>query len=131
LKGIELVLLVIGGLAGTLVRYGITSNPLTIFQTLPVNVLVVNVIGSFIIGTFAVLSVIWNLDPKYALLVAVGFCGSLTTMSSFALETTNMIDNRQFFNVAVNVAANVGLSIGSVFAGRAAAGAILSQVGAM
>ena len=117
MKGIELILLAGAAVAGALVRYKITASPL-LFQTLPVNVLIVNVIGSFILGVFAVLSAIWNLDSKYSLLVAVGFCGSLTTMSSFALETTNMIDNKQYVKVAVNIAANVGLSLGSIFAGR-------------
>lgn len=120
MKGIELVLLAVGAVAGALLRYKITASPL-LLQTLSVNVLIVNVIGSFILGVFAVLSTLWNLDSKYSLLVAVGFCGSLTTMSSFALETTNMIDDRQFIKIAVNIAANVGLSIGSIFAGRSLA----------
>jgi CrcB protein len=82
-------------------------------------VLIVNVIGSFILGVFVVLSQQWNLDSKYALFAAVGFSGSLTTMSSFALQTTNLMDDRQFSLVAINILANVGLSIGAIFGGRA------------
>jgi CrcB protein len=93
--------------------------------TLPVNVLAVNVVGSLILGIFSVLSVAWNLDAKYSLLAAVGFCGSLTTMSSFALETLNLMDNHQFGAVAANVLANVGLSIGAILGGRSLAAFLL------
>lgn len=106
-----------GAVAGAFLRYRITESPL-ILGTLPVNVLVVNVIGSFILGVFSVLSVVWNWDAKYSLLAAVGFCGSLTTMSSFALETTRLMDERQFGSMAVNILANVALSIGAVMGGR-------------
>ncbi len=117
MKGIELILLAVGGIVGTFLRFRITESPL-LFGLLQVNVLIVNIIGSFILGLFVVLSQQWNLDSKYALLVAIGFYGSLTTMSSFALETTNMFENRQFSLVAINILANVGLSIGAVFGGK-------------
>jgi CrcB protein len=117
MKGIEFALLAAGALAGAFLRYKMAESPM-IFGTLPVNILIINVIGSFILGMFSILSIMWNLDARYSLLVAIGFCGSLTTMSSFALETSNMIDNRQFGNVAINVIANVALSIGAVMAGR-------------
>jgi fluoride ion exporter CrcB/FEX len=52
------------------------------------------------------------------LLVAVESCSSLTTMSPFALETTRMLDERFFSGMAVNILANVGLSIGALIGGR-------------
>ncbi|WP_101476936.1 fluoride efflux transporter CrcB [Candidatus Nitrosotalea bavarica] len=117
MKPIVIIFIAVGGLVGTFLRYRITESPL-LLGTLSVNVLIVNIIGSFILGLFAVMSQQWSLDQKYAMLIAIGFCGSLTTMSSFALETSNLFDNKQLGLVAVNIIANVGLSIGAIFGGK-------------
>ena len=128
MKGIEFAFLAVGAVAGAFVRYKLAESPL-ILGTLPINILVINVIGSFILGAFSILSVLLNLDTKYSLLAAVGFCGSLTTMSSFALETSNMIDNKQFANVTINIIANVGLSIGAIVEGRSIASVLVMRGG--
>jgi fluoride exporter len=120
----EFVLLGIGAVAGAFLRYKITSSPL-LLGILPVNVLIVNVTGSFILGIFSIMALSLNLDAKYSLLIAVGFCGSLTTMSSFAFETSEMLDDRAFTNMEINILANVGLSVGAVIGGRSLMGAIL------
>jgi CrcB protein len=60
MKGIELILLVIGAIAGALLRYKIVSSPM-LLGALPLNVLFVNIIGSFILGVFSVMSLSWNL----------------------------------------------------------------------
>jgi len=125
MKGIEFAFLTVGGIVGTFLRYRITMSPL-ILGMLPVNVLIVNIIGSFILGIFVVLSQQWNLDEKYALLVAIGFCGALTTMSSFALETSNLIDSKMYLLVIINVVTNVGLSLGAIFGGKTLMNIILS-----
>jgi len=118
MKGIEFVLLAVGALAGAFLRYKIASSPI-LFGVLPLNVLIINVVGSFILGIFSFLSVSLNLDTKYSILLAVGFCGSFTTMSSFALESINLLDNKQFALFALNLFANVGLSLGAIVLGRA------------
>jgi CrcB protein len=117
MKGLEIILLLIGGMLGVLIRYRLVESPTSI-GPLPLNVLLINVVGSFILGAFSVVSVAMNLDKSYALLVAFGFCGAFTTMSSFALETVNLIDDRQLVLGGVNILLNVGLSLGGVFAGR-------------
>lgn len=117
MKPIIIIFIAVGGLLGTFLRYKMTESPL-LFGSLSVNVLIVNVIGSFILGLFAVMSQQWSLDQKYAMLVAIGFCGSLTTMSSFALETSNLFDNKQLGLAAINIIANVGLSIGAIFGAK-------------
>jgi len=82
------------------------------------NVIIVNIIGSFILGAFSIISAYYDLDTKYSLLIAIGFCGSLTTMSSLALESTIMFENREILNVFLNVLANVSFSILSLVGGR-------------
>ena len=122
----EIALLAAGAVVGALLRYKLVESTLLV-AGLQVNVLLVNVLGSFILGVFSVLSLALNLDAKYSLLVAVGFCGSFTTMSSFALETSNLIDNNRLTLVAANILANVGLSIGAVIGGRTVGNLLMTQ----
>lgn len=117
MKGLEFVFLAIGAVLGAFLRYKITESPL-LFNVLPLNVLIVNVVGAFILGAFVILSEQWNLDGRYSLLAAVGFCGSLTTMSSFALDSSNLLDNHHYGALAVNLLANVSLSIGALIGGK-------------
>jgi CrcB protein len=124
---IEIGLLAVGAVVGALLRYQLVESPV-LLGGLQVNVLIVNVLGSFILGAFSVAALAFNLDAKYSLLVAVGFCGSFTTMSSFALETSNLIDSNHFSLVALNILANVGLSLGAVIGGRAVSNVVLERV---
>ena len=117
MKGLEFILLGVGALAGAFLRYKLVSSTI-VLGTLPVNILIINVIGSFILGVFSILSIFWNLDTKYSLLFAIGFCGSFTTMSSFALESVNLLDNKQFTLFGLNILGNVGLSLGAIILGR-------------
>ena len=102
MKGLKFILLGMGSALVAFLRYKLTEPPL-LFNTLPVNVLMVNVAGAFILGVFVVLSQQWHLDSKYSLFAAVGFCGSLTTMSAFALDSSNLLENNQYVSLIVNI----------------------------
>jgi len=126
LKWIEFALLALGAVAGAFLRYKMVESPATLYG-LPVNVLAVNAVGSFVLGLFSVLALALNLNQEYTLFAAVGFCGSFTTMSSFALETTNLLESSQYALMALNILANVGLSLGAVIGGRALGNVLMER----
>ena len=121
MKGLEFIFLAVGSVLGAYLRYKITESPL-LFNTLPVNVLIVNVLGAFVR-----LSQHWHLDGRYSLFAAVGFCGSLTTMSAFALDSSNLLENNQYVPLIVNILANVGLSIAALIGGKSLMSAIINN----
>jgi fluoride exporter len=116
MKGIEFLLLRLGALAGAFLRYKIAESPV-LFGVLPINILIINVVGSFILGMFVVISMNFNLDPKYSIFIAIGFCGSFTTMSSFALQSVSLIDSKHFVLFGLNLIGNLGLSILALLTG--------------
>jgi len=91
----------------------------------PYGTLVINILGSFIVGFF----VIWTtervlVDPRWRLLVVVGFCGSFTTFSSYAFETMAYFETGQWGLMLANILSNNLLCLGSTLAGMALARAI-------
>ena len=126
MKGLEFIFLGMGYVFGAFLRYKLTESPL-IFNTLPVNVLIVNITGAFILGVFVVVSQQWHLDSKYSLFAAVGFCGSLTTMSAFALYSSNLLESNQYISFIVNIFTNVGLSIVALIGGKSLMTAIINN----
>lgn len=95
---LNLIAIFIGGGLGSLARYGVTILLRAFSMDFPLATLSVNVIGSLIIG-FAI-ALFWNKLPvgqeHYKLAITVGFCGGLTTFSTFSWETFDMIKNGEF-----------------------------------
>jgi CrcB protein len=86
----------------------------------PYGTLFINMVGSFIVGFF----IIWTtervlIDPRWRLLVVIGFCGSFTTFSSYAFETMAYFEQGQWGLMAVNILSNNVLCLGAALAGMA------------
>ena len=125
---IEDVLFVIAGaIPGALLRYVITSEAF-IIEGLPVSVLIVNIIGSFILGLTMAGVTRLGFNAEFVPFISVGFCGSLTTMSSFAYETVNLLDSSKLALLGLNILLNVGLSIAAIIAGQAVINAIAGAI---
>jgi fluoride exporter len=121
----DIVYLIIGAVAGVLIRYEITGDSL-FFGSVPVSVLIVNITGSFILGLSSTAVASFGLDQRYTLLIGIGFCGTLSTMSSFALETVNLLSVGKLLVAGADIVLNVGASLLAIVAGRAI---ILALVG--
>ena len=114
----DLLYLAVGALLGVYLRYKITGDNLFL-GSLPISVLMVNVVGSLILGMSSTAVSSLGLDERYTLLIGIGFCGSFTTMSSFAYETVNLIGVGELTTAALDVFLNVGASLGAILLGRA------------
>jgi fluoride exporter len=91
----------------------------------PYGTLAINLIGSFIVGFF----VVWTtervlVDPRWRLLVVVGFCGSFTTFSSYAFESMSLFERGQWALMLANILSNNLLCLGGALAGMALARAL-------
>ena len=88
----SLIVIAIGASAGAWLRWllGIKLNAL--FPTIPPGTVVANMVGGYLIGlTIAFLAASPSLSPEWRLLIITGFCGGLTTFSTFSAETVTLI----------------------------------------
>ncbi len=113
----------VGAVAGASARYFLSGLIVRNFSaTFPYGTLLINVTGSLVLGFFLVYSTDRVLlDPRWRLLVAVGFCGSYTTFSSYAFESFALMEQGQWLLVGLNVVASNVLCLAAVLAGAALA----------
>ncbi|WP_297459789.1 fluoride efflux transporter CrcB [Thermococcus sp.] len=106
-----------GGALGALARFYI-SGILPVYRDFPVGTLLVNSIASLILGYLYGL-VFWGVDvsTEWRLFLGTGFCGALSTFSTFSYETFSLLREREYLIAGLNVAANVIITIALVFAG--------------
>ena len=112
----------VGGATGASVRYlaGIAILRFVGHTAFPLAIITVNVLGSFLMGVFVVTAAnkgLTHLSP----LVMTGFMGGFTTFSSFSLETMTLIERGDTGQAALYVLLSVGLSVGGLALGMAAA----------
>jgi CrcB protein len=109
------------GAAGTLARFGLGGLAQRLTTSgFPWGTLVVNGVGCLLFG------IVWSLAEERLVIsgttrtiALVGFMGAFTTFSTFAFETTQMLDDGQWFLAAANVLAQNVTGVVLVLAGIA------------
>ncbi len=113
----------IAAIAGANLRYVVSRLAFRHFgPTFPFGTLLINFLGSLIVGFFLT----WTserilVDPRWRLLVAVGFCGSFTTFSTYAFESMTYFEHGQWSLMLANILCNNVLCLGAALAGMALA----------
>jgi CrcB protein len=113
----------LGAIPGALSRYYLTLLFARWFGTgFPYGTFIINITGALIMGFFVTLTLERTItSPDLRLLVAVGFLGSYTTFSSYALDTSVLLQSGNkgltlFYWLGSPVLGLVGLEIGSLIA---------------
>ena len=120
------VLVLLGGALGAPVRYVVDLMVQSRHDSvLPWGTFAVNAAGSLILGATAG-GVAAAGGPGWVLtLVGTGFCGALTTFSTFSFETVRLAEERALGAAAVNVAGSVVVGAAACAAGWSVATALL------
>lgn len=118
------VLVFVGGGIGSLLRYvsgrlipaTLTGSPF------PNAILFVNMLASFILGVVVGWVINRSAGEEARLLIGVGFCGGLSTFSSFSYDTVVLLQNGRiiaaFLNIALNVLFCLLASVGGLWLGQ-------------
>jgi CrcB protein len=115
---VSALLVVLGASVGAPIRFLVDrwarrhSNAGTILGTL-----IVNVVGSCVLGAVAALSTVPGAPSWLLPLVGVGFCGALTTFSTLAFETWVFMEERAWRPFAANLGLSLGLGAVAVALG--------------
>lgn len=116
---LNVVAIFIGGGTGAVLRYmaGIFAMR-TLSLNFPISTILVNIVGSFILGVlYAIFIDKPEINPALKLALTVGFCGGLTTFSTFSLEIFEMIKNAQIFQAILYIAMSIIICILAVWIG--------------
>jgi len=120
---VNFVMVSLGAIVGANLRYILSRYAAKVLgPVFPYGTLIINITGSFIVGWF----MIWTtqrvlVDPRWRLLVAVGFCGGFTTFSSYAFESMAYFEQGQWLLMTTNILANNLLCMAAAIAGMALA----------
>ncbi|MGP3932871.1 fluoride efflux transporter CrcB [Nonomuraea sp. KM88] len=115
------LLIVLGAAVGAPLRYladrAVQARHDTVF---PWGTLTVNVAGSALLGFLAVLPA----GDGVTALAGTGFCGALTTYSTFGYETVRLVEEGARFHAVANAVASVLAGLGAAYCGVALAQAV-------
>jgi CrcB protein len=124
---VNLLLVIAGAAIGAPLRYlGDRAVQARHDSVFPWGTFAVNVIGSLILGLVTGAVSAGGASPQVQLAVGAGFCGALTTYSTFSYETLRLLEGDARLFAAANVLASIAAGLAAAFLGVAVSQAIWS-----
>ncbi|MDR3368864.1 fluoride efflux transporter CrcB [Rhodoferax sp.] len=109
-----------GAAIGALLRWQLGIRLNSVFPSLPPGTLVANLVGGYVIGlAIAFFAQAPSIAPEWRLLIITGFCGGLTTFSTFSAEVVSLLEVNRLAMAMGSVATHVIGSLTMTLAGLA------------
>ena len=122
----NILYIAVGGVAGTLARYGLQGLIQTRSGTFPIGTLIVNLAGSLALGfivRYATGSTV--VSPELRGGLTIGFCGAFTTMSTFSYESMALLGDGDYWRAGLYMAGTIVGCLAAVALGTAVANKLL------
>ncbi|SIR47792.1 camphor resistance protein CrcB [Pseudomonas sp. B10] len=114
----SLIVIAVGASLGAWLRWLLGMKLNALFPTIPPGTVVANMVGGYIIGlAIAFLAASPSLSPEWRLLIITGFCGGLTTFSTFSAETVALIQEGRLLWALGSISLHVVGSLAMTAAG--------------
>jgi CrcB protein len=115
----SILVLAAGSVAGGLFRWGLGLKLNALFPTMPPGTLAANLIAAYVIGgavgAFAQMS---GIAPEWRLLIMTGFCGGLSTFSTFSVEVVSLLQRGQLAwalgEIGIHVCGSLAMTIAGI-----------------
>ncbi|GGB58315.1 fluoride efflux transporter CrcB [Shewanella inventionis] len=115
----NVLLVALGGSIGAVLRYLLSIFMIQLFgSSFPFGTLLVNLLGSFLMGVVYALGQLSHVSPEIKALIGVGLLGALTTFSTFSNETLLLLQEGHWHKAVLNVLLNVTLCLFMVYIGQ-------------
>ncbi|HAY93709.1 fluoride efflux transporter CrcB [Shewanella sp.] len=115
----NILLVAFGGSIGAVLRYLISIFMIQVFgSSFPFGTLLVNVLGSFLMGVIYALGQMSHISPELKALIGIGLLGALTTFSTFSNETLLLLQEGDWLKAILNVVLNLSLCLFMVYLGQ-------------
>ena len=110
----------LGGFIGSAGRYLLGKVPVSMAGGFPIQTFFINLLGCFLIGCLAAVAERETaISPRTILFLKTGFCGGFTTFSTFALETSALMEGGHIGTAFLYVVLSAVLGVALVFAAEA------------